>query len=77
MRNKKNSKGKKILSWFFVTMMVFVSMNIMIFSAPLARAEEGSPEIHLNELGFSKEFVSTLSTTLYYPRFEQNSNWET
>jgi hypothetical protein len=52
-------------------------MNVIIFTAPLVSAEGGSLEIHLDEIGFSTEFVTELSTTLYCPRFEQNSNWET
>lgn len=77
MKYKKYYKIKKLLSWISIMLLILVSMNIIIFSAPVVMAEGGSPDIHLDELGFSKEFVSTLSTTWYCPRFEQNSNWET
>ena len=74
---KINKKANKVLCLFSGILMVFVSMNIMIFTAPTVLAEGGSPTIHVDEIGFSTEFVTSLSTTLYCPRFEQNSDWET
>jgi len=77
MMDKEVKLGEKIFGLFFGLLMIFGSMNILIFSAPVVQAEDGSPEIHLNEIGFSADFVDTLSTTLYCPRFKQNSDWET
>jgi hypothetical protein len=73
----KSNLSKKVEGMLCGMLLIFVSMNIIIFSSPNVSAEGGGLEIHLNEIGFSTEFSSTLSTTLYCPRFEQNSNWET
>ena len=51
----------KFVSLYSVMLMVFISMNIIIFSAPVVSAEGGgSPEIYVDELGFSKDELLAL-----------------
>ncbi len=81
--NFKAINRTRILGLMLGILMVFVSINILVFYTPEAQAERIIPaqgglfDIYLDELGFATEFTTTLSTTLYCPRFEQSAEWET
>ncbi|UCH90173.1 MAG: hypothetical protein JSV49_05925, partial [Thermoplasmata archaeon] len=68
-------KSRKFVG-LFCGMLIVISFNF-VFIPEEVKSESGPPWVNLDEMGFSSDFIDTLSTELYCPRFVQNTNWET